>query len=273
MSDHIFEILGIGSREDSYTDLIHYAFENNTEFKKKLLKLLNEQNFNDWKAITRPSVTIVSETGRKKDVPDLIIFSKKAYKILLIENKVFSGEGWKQTERYSSDDFKNSLTKDLVKKEKMVENPKFKFIFLTLYGKEPSSSNFLTKSYKDIANCIPQTLSNTKLDILLTELKERINEYENWPLPKENDVVLNYLHNTNRLVNSYRTFTIMSKNLIDTKNVPVVECSITANRGSGYIPLCIWQKDEWKGEKDSTEKSEQIDGRKCFDIHFELACQ
>ena len=60
MSEHIFEILGIGSREDSYTDLIAYAFNNNFEFKKNfLLHVLEENQPSDWeKPIVRPSVFI-----------------------------------------------------------------------------------------------------------------------------------------------------------------------------------------------------------------------
>ena len=31
MNEHIFDILGIGSREDSYTDLIAYAFKHSSD--------------------------------------------------------------------------------------------------------------------------------------------------------------------------------------------------------------------------------------------------
>jgi len=260
MNEHIFDILGIGSREDSYTDLIAHAFRQHSEFRKNLLALLGEEDYNDWEHRVRPSVPIMSETGRKKDVPDLILFNKKANKIILIENKVFSGEGWNQTERYASNEFKKSL-------ESYLEIPKanFKFFFLTLDETEPHSSLFQTISYLDISKCIPKTLGNSKLDILLKELRERIDEYYNWPKPSENDVVLDYLKNTRRLVNSYRTFRIVADSLLESNTEFLKECGITANRGSGYIPLCLWYKKSWR-----SREAEEKDGGKCYNIHFEF---
>jgi hypothetical protein len=43
-------------------------------------------------------------------------------------------------------------------------------------------------------------------------------------------------------------------------------CDITANRGSGYIPLCLWYKKGWR----SKEYPEEKDGAKCYNIHFEF---
>jgi len=259
MNEHIFDILGISSREDSYTDLIVHAFRQHSGFRKNLLSLLREEDYNDWEHLVRPSVSI--KVGRKKDVPDLILFNKKANKIILIENKVFSGEGWNQTERYASNEFKKSLESYLG-----ISKANFKFFFLTLDEIEPSSSEFQTISYLDISECIPKTIGNSKLDILLEELKERIDEYYNWPKPSENDVVLDYLKNIRRLVNSYRTFRIMVDGLLELNKEFLKECGITANRGSGYIPLCLWYKESWR----SREYPEEKDGSKCYDIHFEF---
>jgi hypothetical protein len=261
MNEHIFEILGISSREDSYTDLIAYALKESSGFRKNLLARLGEQDHGDWEYRTRLPVSIVSETGRQKDVPDLIFFSKRANKILLIENKVFSGEGWKQTERYASDDFKSSLEDNL----KMI-NPKFKFFFLTIDGTTPYSRVFSTASYLDISDAIPKKLTGSKLDLLLEEFQERINEYYCWPLPNSDDVVLEYLKNKRRLVSSYRTFEIVAENLLPRRFGFSEECAVTANRGSGFIPLYIWHKESWR----SKEYPEEKDGAKCYDIHFEF---
>ena len=114
MNEHIFDILGIGSREDSYTDLIAYAFEHSSEFRQNILTKLGEQDYGDWKGWIRPPIPIKSKSGRKKDVPDLILFSNKKQKVLLIENKVFSCEGWEQTKRYASDEFKKNFLENAV---------------------------------------------------------------------------------------------------------------------------------------------------------------
>jgi hypothetical protein len=50
MQDHIFDILGIGSREDSYTDLIAYAFRQSgfENARKTFLKCIRDKNLADW---------------------------------------------------------------------------------------------------------------------------------------------------------------------------------------------------------------------------------
>jgi len=276
--NHIFEMLGIGSREDSYTNLIHCAFIHNSKFQEKLLERLSDLNpfenhphFDDWKSIIQPTVAIKSDTGRKKDIPDMVIFSQKAQLILLIENKTFSGEGWEQTKRYSDQNFKYSLLEYFKTKGIIFNNPGFKFYFLTLDGKNPVSDKFTPIKYEDIIKCIPEIYENSKLDILLSEFKERVNKYINQPKPDNEVIVKDYLHKTKWLVNSFRTFSVMTENLLSGKNLSRVECSVTGHKGSGYIPLCIWQKpDLWKGKKFTKENSEIIEGKKCYDIHFEL---
>jgi len=266
MTDHIFEILGISSREDSYTDLIAYAFEHNPEFRKNFLTLLKEEDDDNWKHLIRPPVSITTDSGRKKDVPDLILFNEKTNKGLLIENKIFSEEGLKQTERYASKEFRESLENHL---EMKVEKYKvdLKYFFLTLDKEiKPCSTSFKTILYSDISKCIPTTLANSTLDILLKELKERIDEYYNWPPPQENDVVLNYLKKTNRLVNFNRTFRIVTDRLLNSDLNLQKEHGITANPGSGNILLCLWYKKTWS----SQEYPEETDGSKCYNIHFEF---
>jgi len=77
MKEYIFDILGIGNREDSYTDLIAYSFKTSDEFKKNILEQLSVPYQDDWIVKTRLPVAIKSSTGRKKDVPDMLLFSKK----------------------------------------------------------------------------------------------------------------------------------------------------------------------------------------------------
>lgn len=181
MEEHIFDILGIGNREDSYTDLIAYSFTTSSSFRENVLNILEMPDYDDWFSLTRLPVAIKSNIGRKKDVPDLLLISKKGNKIVLIENKVHSNEGWAQTERYASDEFKESLIHYLHRNELLEsQTPDIKFFYLTLDGDKPSSTEFNILKYSDIANCIPSNLGNSKRDILLQELKERIDEYYNW---------------------------------------------------------------------------------------------
>ncbi len=261
MEEHIFDILGVGTRENSYTDLIDYAFTHNKDFRQKFLELLGEQDYSDWECKVRPNITIKSGRGRKKDVPDLILINYKSKKICLIENKLFSGEGWEQTKRYASSEFRTALKKELQIKPKNI-----KFFYLTLEGISPVSSNFKTVSYLGILNFLKEiSLGNSKLDILLKELQERLEEYYNWNKPKDNEIVIDYLKRTRRLVNWEKTFRIVSENVFNKKEFKKW-FGITGNCGSGYIPLCQWYKMSWIGKKYPDEK----DGTKCYNIHFEF---
>jgi len=77
MNEQIFEILGISTREDSYTDLIAYAFNNSDTFRQKMLTNLNERDDGNWKFRTRPPIQIKDNDSRKKDVPDMILLNSK----------------------------------------------------------------------------------------------------------------------------------------------------------------------------------------------------
>jgi hypothetical protein len=270
MSEHIFEILGIRSREDSYTDLIAYAFNNNFEFKKNfLLHILEENQPSDWeKPIVRPSV-FIKKSSRTKDMPDLILINKKIPKVILIENKIFSDEGWEQTKHYASHEFKQALVEYLKKNNMLLNDDQIQFVyyFLTLEGKKAAAEKFRPLSYCRILEILNDIkFGNSKLDILLQELKERLEEYYQWPCPVETDNVFSYLNKTKRLVNQYRTFQILMKTLLADKKEFEKWGGITSNRGCGYIPLYLFYKPSWVGR----EYSKETDGFECYHIHFEL---
>lgn len=262
MDDQIFEILGIVTREDSYTDLIAYAFKKSSDFRQKLLSNLNETDNGNWDFYVRPPIPIKfnkSRNSRKKDVPDMILLNKKENKIIVIENKIFSGEGWNQTQRYASDEFKTSA-----KEHFSIINPDFAYYYLTL-GKKPTSPNFELLPYSNLAKCIDVNQKNTKLNLLLTELKSRINEYDNWPLPKNDEVIITYLRNGRGFVNFDRTFENVVTNLVNNNDLKL-DVGVTSNKGCGYIPLARWRKENWQSKKYPA----LTDGAECYDIHFEL---
>lgn len=261
MNEHVIDILGVGSREDSYTDLLAHAFENDLAFRNNILNLMQEQASDEWEVKVRPPVAIKSKTGRKKDIPDMLFVNKSKSRVIILENKIFSGEGWEQTERYASEDFKRALNEYL-----KIRIGDVKYFFLTLYGSQACSPKFKTLSYSDIAKCISGNHGSSNLKILLRELKERINELDSWPVPRDNDPVLNYLKTTKRLVNSFKTFSIVAYDIVKPDFGMNQLVSITSNRGSGYIPLCLWYKDKWNG----SEYQDGLDGNKCYEVHFEF---
>ena len=267
MVEHIFDILGIGGREDSYTDLIAHSFEMLPELKTNILAKLSLPDCDDWIIKTRLPIAIKSNTGRKKDIPDMLMVSKKTNCIVLIENKIFSGEGWEQTRRYASEEFKSSLIQYL-NENRMIgsHKPHMEFFYLTLDSDKPASSTFKILNYLSISECIPDNLGNSKRDILLQELKERVNEYYNWKSPINEDVIIDYLNRAKRLVTPHRAFHIMAEHMgIDESFAK--DNYVTGNRGSSYIPAYQWYKNpRWRGTSCKIEKN----GHTCFEINIDF---
>jgi hypothetical protein len=272
LSQDVFDILSISTREDSYTSLIGNAFLLQKEFRKNLLCILGEVDASDWDIRIRCSISVNSLENIRKDIPDLVLFSHAVNKVIIIENKIFSGEGYKQTERYASTEFKNDIANYL----NFSTQPCFKFFYLTLDRSAPLSKDFIPISYFDeILSCLQNIqFSNNTIDILLNDFRNRLLEYCNWPKPQENEAVLTYFKKTGKLVDCMRTFTIVMDEVF--KNIGIGELDykigVTANRGSGFIPLAVIYKNSWNGKDVDKYKPAYngINGRDCYNVHFEF---
>lgn len=272
MDKHIFDILGIGSREDSYSDLIAEAFKELKEFRVSLLNALSEPYADDWKIQTRVNVPVVIPGGRKRDIPDIVFSSANLNKIIVLENKIFSGEGWEQTIRYAEDIFKEKIAQHATIG---LENPEFSFYYLTLDGSKPASNEFIPIRYDTVIlsallSSNYSGVKNNKLCFLLEELKERIEEYKNWREPEPDEEVLEYLNNTKRLVNQERTFFIAAQKIFrfDSNAIYEHDYGVTANRASSFIPLVAFRKKEWIGSKYVV--GHVCNGDTCRNIHYEF---
>ena len=293
-----FEILGIGAREDSYTDLLVRGLNEIPDFMENLINnlpgnkrfkydqvqqaiLRGNTGFNykkDWKAISRIGVTIQKPEGRSKDTPDMVLYSQTDNSLIIIENKVFSGEGWQQTERYSQNEFIQKLLERLKSDPFRVnfKNPKLGFYYLTLDGTEPSCKKFFeVLRYGDIIKAIPLNLlfqlPNPITGVLLKEFYNRVSHYDRHiqsPIPG-NTTVEDYLKKTSGFVTQRDNFHNICRKMEICKNMninltPSEGC--TANQGCGSIPLFIWRKEDWA--KISFDTSQNQDYK--LDIHFEL---
>ncbi|GIM47274.1 hypothetical protein DNHGIG_28230 [Collibacillus ludicampi] len=260
MEESIFEILGIGLREDSFTNLLSYTFETLPEFRINLIHfLLNAkgQHSIHWKSMTRKTVS----QKNRRDIPDLILYSHDEKIIIVIENKILAHEGKDQTKNYSSKEFKNKIEELLE-----IEEATFHYYYLTIDGEKPKSKNFKKLTYSQIVSLIPTDLPDRKLSLLLEELREKVMEYNNWPAPKDNDIVLEYLNRTKGFITPERTFSCLIEQL-DMNDLILKDIGITGNRGSAFIPFAKWHLPHWEGIRNDTKGG---DGLTCYDIHLEM---
>ncbi len=292
MGKHIFDILGVGTREDSYTDLIAYAFEHDAGFRRSFLALLAEKKrakdstekdeqgefaqTGGWQCKTR--ATIRAEGGRSRAIPDVVLWSPRAHQVIVIENKLLSGEGSGQTRLYESADYTEALSKANALGEESLNSWQLLFFFLTLEGNQPESDRFIPVSYADVAELVPAAdASEPKLAALLAEFRERVMGYKEYPPPRDDEEVIRYLEGERKqgvvtaqdaLVTQRRRFELLVRQLpLD----QVDEGFHLARRPSvtrGYIPLAEVHKRAWYGEEYSKESPPR--GDQCFDVHFEL---
>ena len=150
----IFDILGISTREDSFTNLIAEAFNNvkHEEFRDAVCSFLSHDEFcinNEEDCNIRTRCVFNIEKGkttgdRSKILPDMLLISKSQNKVVILESKIFSEEGYKQTAAYSSDIFLVELDEMLNREYDMLGTIQKEFYYLTLMGDSPCSERFKT---------------------------------------------------------------------------------------------------------------------------------
>lgn len=238
--DHVFDILGISHREDCYTSLLTFAINRNRVFRERVIQMLTGERevASDWTCRARPAVS--PGGGRKRDVPDIVFHSKESSSIIVVESKIFSGEGHGQTMRYASAELRKQLCNDLG-----MPQAKVLLYYLTLSGESPRSGEFQPIRYKALVDLLDVSPPKDTLTRLLGELRERVEQYEYWPMPESATIVHEYIRNTGRLVSQRRTFELLVSGLRLGHGLNF-RLGVTGNPGNGEIPLCQWFCDSWQ---------------------------
>lgn len=132
----IFQVFGIQTREDKYTFVL-CEFLKNDEFRNRAKAFFgfSHANFN----CTRESLTLKVPTAyRKKITPDIILYDDN--RIAVIESKMFSSEGYKQTEDYKKAE--ELIINYINQKCPSAENRIVEYYYFTLTGVTAANSCF-----------------------------------------------------------------------------------------------------------------------------------
>lgn len=243
----VFEILGISGREDSYTDLVKNAFDNNQEFKRNFCKFFANDVSDDFILSVRNSRTYIKLTERKTEIPDMLLYSRQKSEIILIENKIFSFEGYKQTERYSSPDFIG-----IVKKNLNMPNAKFdKFFYVTLDGKKAKSSRFQSIKWSEmILKCTENVeFLDPRLTILMRDLVSRSKHYLDFKNPIAETTFIEYFKTCSKWVTHYRALECFFNDILDKlgSDYPFQIEFSSANNANGEQLLIVLYNTAWNG--------------------------
>lgn len=165
-----FDALNIFYREDIISDFLKTCFEDSRYFLNQFLESadLNIDNNYNYKVINRLGL------GKPIGTPDMVIYEtdKQVPKIIVIENKLGTGEGLEQTLRYESE-----LAQQRMLTKLNLETAEFYFIFLTLDTTVlPGSSKFKSVHYSLFLNK-NLSVNNASLNRLLEDFKKKLNEF------------------------------------------------------------------------------------------------
>jgi hypothetical protein len=266
--------------------LICDLFENWNVFKRRFCEEFancSETEVDAYKLITRRAFPfdgiekITRNIGRTKIVPDMLLYSERKREIVLIENKIFSGEGYRQTEEYASPEYAESIKSVLPN----MNSAKLKYWFMTLDDDKPVSEQFMHKKWpKMVITCCEnwREIEDARLRILTGDLYARAAEYEECPSPRADESLEAYIKEHRKHWNTSRILFGRFWNLVvsEIKNkYPKINFELSSSHNmTGEQLHCIAFCDRWKrGDVSSGSLDEpflQNEEKDCFNIHVEL---
>ncbi len=165
-----FDALNIFYREDVISDFLKNCFEDSRHCLNQFLASADVKidNIYNYKVINRMGL------GKQIGTPDMVIYEmeEQVPKIIVIENKLGTGEGIEQTIRYESKTAQKRILTRL-----NLEAAEFHFIFLTLDSTVlPGSSKFIGVHYSSFLND-NMSVNNESLNRLLEDFKEKLSGF------------------------------------------------------------------------------------------------
>lgn len=160
------DALNIFYREDVISDFLKSCFEDSPAFLRQFLAAahISFEKKADFQIINRLGL------GQPIGTPDMVIVNGN--QVIVIENKLGTGEGIIQTLRYESD-----LAKERLLHKLNMENASFHYIFLTLDTTViPSSSNFHQIYYSEFLKN-DWLLHDSTLHTIFNDFKEKLHAF------------------------------------------------------------------------------------------------
>lgn len=256
----LFDIFN--ANEDNYTNMLRFLYETEEDFKNRFIELIFGEKIDDISLKTR----MVYKKGKNgKIIPDIVLHDKNH--LAIIEVKMFSSEGYKQTERYNEDSpaIKETLS--------INTNCKTKLYFLTIDGIKPQCNNFIALKWNDVLKCMnPNMCKNDMAKLLMHQFKTRIDSMN------PDNIIIKMDKYWIEQVHSFRwsrslPFYKAIKSVLDKdKDKWTTEhwSGFDKNTQSYSHTVKFYPKDKsWQG-KTLEDALKSHDTSNCFDYHFEF---
>lgn len=250
---NIFDALNIFYREDVISDFLKECFLDSRACLNHFLSYAGLAVTQDYEIKNRVGL------GRTIGTPDMIIVENHPVvpKVIVIENKLGTGEGIDQTRRYGSKPAKASMLKRL-----QLENAEFHYIFLTLDPTAKALNRAFTHIDYQVFLKGAYQLKNTVLTQILNDFKEKLDMFYR---PLETPVLS--LGESNELDNMQRMICWQSLlfNLFDENNQFEYVWGEVGGSGRNNF-LFMVTKPDWKHEKEFSKTGLE----QTFFIHIDV---
>lgn len=274
----IFDMLGINGREDSYTNLLKVLFDNVLEYRSFLLNMLFPKEALDPDAFyfeTRNKYSRKDSNEKNhNEIPDIIIVDKSGNHFALIEVKIFSGEGDRQTERYYnlfSNDIPDITIHDCNKENIPIrKNAVRKFYFLTIYESKAQCEEFINIKWSSIIEPLKQIqIKNEYLNLLAKSLINKVESSKTIDsISKDmiwNDSMGFGWAKEQNLFKVLKSFCFKDEEIWD-----YYESWNGYNKDSNTYELkCLFGRECWRGIHLKNINNDNLE--KCFEFHYEFA--
>lgn len=259
---NIWGVLGIERREDSVTNLLAYCINNSQEFARRFAdEALQMPALNSATAMTRRRIPGAG-------IPDLILVGTSCAAV--VENKLKSGEGFRQRLRYSSPTAQSGLRSLF----QLQSDAKLAYFYLTLFPPEDHAAEiehaFKRIDYDGLLGVLADTYTELDATVqrLLGDLVENLRCFYERGRVEPHDRVAQVLERDgDPLGGSFLAFRKIMAGVTPPNGVRY-RGSWKANRSGNPTFACQFYRDAWQPNEGAADLKD-LEPRRHFSVHVE----
>ncbi|MBR4588894.1 MAG: hypothetical protein IKO30_11365 [Lachnospiraceae bacterium] len=262
MSYDILDLLHIDTKEDAYTFILK-AFMENAEYRKKSACYWGFEDDEDYKVL-RTSIKINCSKSRNKITPDLILYSNR--RISVIEAKLFSLEGYHQTDDYRK--AQAEIIKTVNKERGDSGSYECNYFYFTLKGVRANCEDFKSIRWHEYYynTLLGMDFHDEKLNLLCKAISNRAGEYretlKKLPEKKYTDIVYSKnswidpstLYSEEQFADAWKGYSVYTGNVNGKghqtlrTDISKEENYIISENGNKYDNIRLFSRIEWYAE-------------------------
>ncbi|MDN5696480.1 MAG: hypothetical protein L0G70_00730 [Rubrobacter sp.] len=261
----LFDVLNVGTREDSYTSLLAALFAEKPKWAREFFSQSTGEKDLPPKPVGVYRWPRAAVSG-KDVIPDLVLtFGDPVSVVWVVEAKIGSGEGKDQLINQESEEAQKSLTESL----ELPEGAEWRYSYLTLEGESPAeSANFQPATFETLREVFTKKPSlSEEMYPAYETLRKRLRDYykARGSKPDPKFTLEEHLEPGAGLASTRSRFYWTGERLAeDLKLRP--EFGSTGGRRD--VPLCQMRGKGWRGPR--YVRASETPLKDCRDIHLEL---